>query len=323
MAVFLGLILPWLPLFGSMEKTVDEPPYETTEIVIQETQTATVPVQTEPETKKTLLPVLLDDNTVAKLELDTYVLRVLLSEIPAEFENEALKAQAVVARTYALRRLENGYKHENAAVCTNSACCQGYCTEQAYIDAGNSKKELKKMKNAVKATASKVITYNGELVEATYFSCSGGRTEDAQAVWGSEIPYLQSVESTGEEKATYFTDTITMKTDVFAKKIDVTTIGPSQDWIGQISYTDGGGVDMISICGRSYTGTEIRNLLGLRSTAFAITIIGDTVTITTKGFGHRVGMSQYGADAMAVQGSSYQEILKHYYKGITLSEYAS
>ncbi len=318
--IVLGVVLPWT-MFSFMKADYQAPLKETVPTVTdKETTTATTSVETE-GVKTFSISVLMPDGTVEKLDLDTYITRVVLQEMPAEFEEEALKAQAVVARTYALRRFERGGKHANAAVCTDSACCQGYCTEDAFIKAGESKAGLNKVVNAVKATTGKVITYNSELAEATYFSCSGGKTEDAQAVWGSDIPYLQSVNSDGEESATHYTDTITMTTTEFADKIGEPLDGVAASWIGAITYTDGGGVDTITICNRTYKGTEVRALLSLRSTAFAITILGDTVTITTKGFGHRVGMSQYGADAMAVQGSGYQDILAYYYKGIELTDY--
>ena len=318
-AIVLGVILPWT-MFSFIK--ADEAPLKETVPTVTEMETTTAATFVETEGIKTFrISVLMSDGTVEKLDLDTYIIRVVLREMPAEFEEEALKAQAVVARTYALRRFETGGKHANAAVCTDSACCQGYCTEEAFIKAGESKVGLNKVVRAVRATTGKVITYNSELAEATYFSCSGGKTEDAQAVWGSDIPYLQSVESSGEEGATHYTDTISMSTKQFANLIGGPLEGIAASWIGQITYTDGNGVDTIQIGNRTYKGTEVRALLGLRSTAFAITIVGDTVIITTKGFGHRVGMSQYGADAMAVQGSSYQEILAHYYKGIELTDY--
>jgi len=177
------------------------------------------------------------------------------------------------------------------------------------------------VKKAVESTRLQVLYYNGELIEATYFSCSGGLTEDAEAVWGSEIAYLRSVQSPGEEAATHYTDTVTFYVHEMASRLGISSPQNSYDWIKNISYTDGGGVDSIQVGDVEFRGTAFRQLLGLRSTAFAITTLGNTVTITTKGFGHRVGMSQYGADAMAVQGSTYEQILHHYYQGVELAEY--
>ena len=135
------------------------------------------------------------------------------------------------------------------------------------------------------------------------------------AVWGSDVAYLQAVDSPGEEKATHYVDTVSFSLQEFADKLGVKLSG---NWLGKITYTDGGSVDTIMIGSHKFTGTQMRQKLGLRSTAFVIAPVGNSVTVTTKGFGHRVGMSQYGAEAMAVQGKTYKEILAHYYPGTTL-----
>lgn len=267
------------------------------------------------------VPVLTGDGTVITMPVDTYLCRVLLREVPASFETEALKAQAVVARTYTLRRMYENPKHRQAAVCTDPSCCQGYCTEDEYLQNGGTQENVDRIRAAVTGTSAQVLLYDGKLIEATYFSCSGGKTEDAVAVWGAEIPYLQSVDSPGEESATHFTDTETFTVDEFTEKLGYTPPGVPGSWIQNVSYTQGGGVDTIRIGEREFAGTEIRSLLGLRSTAFVISVVGNTVTVTTKGYGHRVGMSQYGAEAMAVNGADYRQILTHYYSGATLSEY--
>ena len=170
-------------------------------------------------------------------------------------------------------------------------------------------------------TKNMVLTYNGELIEATYFSNSGGRTEDAQSVWGSDIPYLQAVDSPGEEAYGHYTDTVKFTAKEFQQLLGDELLGRSGTWIKSVTYTPGGGVDTIKIGNVTYTGTKLRSLLGLRSTAFVITASGDSIIITTKGFGHRVGMSQYGADVMAVNGSDYRQILKHYYQNTTLQQW--
>ena len=278
------------------------------------------PEQTETERMITVLD---KSGTVLEITEDAYLTSVLLCEMPAEFEIEALKAQAVVARTYALRRLKNGSKHENAAVCTESSCCQGYRTVEEYLSKGGNEKDVEKIERAVSETKNTVLTYRGELIEATYFSCSGGHTEDALAVWGTDIPYLRATPSPGEESAARYTDTVTFSTAEFAQKLGCDIPENSTNWVENISYTAGGGVESIRLCGKIFSGTAVRQLLGLRSTAFAITVLGDTVTVTTKGFGHRVGMSQYGADAMASGGSSCREILQHYYQGVELTLYRS
>ena len=267
------------------------------------------------------LNVIQTDGQMEEMDMDTYWTGVLLAEMPADFETEALKAQAVVARTYALRRNVKKDKHSQGAVCTDHRCCQGYRAVDAYLEAGGTQETVERMRAAVTETKNMVLTFNGELIEATYFACSGGKTEDAQSVWGSDIPYLQAVDSPGEEAAGYYTDTVKFTAEEFQTLLGDELLGQPGTWIKSVTYTPGGGVDTIKIGNVSYTGTKIRSLLGLRSTAFVITASGQSIIITTKGFGHRVGMSQYGADAMAVLGNSYLQILEHYYQNTVLQQW--
>ena len=303
----LGLILPGI-LLGAI---VDAQNQVTPEI--------TAPTQTQPDAEDLLVNVVVDGAAVRQMQMDDYLVCVLLTEMPADFELEALKAQAVVARTYALRRMEAADKHGSGAVCTESSCCQGYCEIDTYLSSGGTLEDVEKMRRAVESTKDQVLTYNGTLIEATYFSCSGGKTEDAKAVWGADVPYLQAVDSPGEEAASHFMESIVFTKDEFSERLHCSLPETSSDWIKGIEYTAGGGVKTIQIGDNTFTGTSIRTLLGLPSTAFMITAVGDHIIITTKGFGHRVGMSQYGADAMAVNGSTYDEILSHYYRGTELS----
>lgn len=310
-AVFLGLILPWL-LFAGRETLHGDP----------DSSTATVPTTTAPQAQ-TMITVLGEDKTVQEIELECYLVGVLIGEMPSDFEPEALKAQAVVARTFAVKSIRSGYKHTDCAVCTDSSCCQDYYAPNEFLAGGGTEEQLGKFQKAVNDTAGQVLLYNGELIEATYFSCSGGRTEDAQAVWGTDVPYLQAIDSPGEEKAAHFMDTVTYSSEEFQKLLGHPLSGLPGSWIGETSYTEGGGVATVEIGEKSYTGTQLRQMLGLNSTSFVISIVGNTVTVTTKGFGHRVGMSQYGADAMAVQGKTYEQILSYYYQGTTLGSYDS
>jgi stage II sporulation protein D len=286
----------------------------------QNGDTATLSSETQQVQREFMLPVLTDEGTVDQMGLDDYVTCVVLAEMPAEFEPEALKAQAVVARTYALKRYQSGQKHVKRAVCTDSACCQAFCTRSSFLERGESKENLQKVIDAVEQTKNQVLTYEGALIEATYFACSGGRTEGALAVWGADIPYLQAVDSPGEEKASHYMDTVSFDLQDFAERMGLNPKELSGSWIGPITYTAGGGVDTICIGSQTYKGTAVRQKLGLRSTAFVITAVGNSVTVTTKGFGHRVGMSQYGAEAMAVSGSDYRQILSYYYKGTVLEK---
>jgi len=168
-------------------------------------------------------------------------------------------------------------------------------------------------------TAGTVLTYEGELIEATYFSCSGGETESALAVWGAEIPYLQSVASPGEEGSAAYEQTLTFTPEAFAGALGSELTGSPKDWFSITTYTEGGGVAAMTIGGTVYSGTQLRSLLGLRSTAFTLEAKDSGITITTRGYGHRVGLSQHGANAMAASGSSCKEILAHYYPGTVIA----
>lgn len=259
-----------------------------------------------------------NDGTLQTLEMGEYLTGVLLGEVPADFEPEALKAQAVAARTYTAKAMATGGKHADGSLCADPGCCQAYLTQEAYLSLGGSPEAVEKIRSAEEDTGDLVLTYEGELIEATYFSCSGGITEDAKAVWGTEYPYLQSVDSPGEENAAHYRDQFSFTGEELQEKLGVTLTGAPATWFADTVYTAGGGVDTMVIGGQTYGGTQLRSLLGLPSTAFAVTIQGDTVTFATKGYGHRVGMSQYGADAMAVLGSTFAEILEHYYPGTRL-----
>ena len=297
----LGILLPAVVLSNIAGRgfisAVQEAPEETS-------------AQTSPAAEPTKICVLQDD-ALAEMDIEDYLVGVLLCEMPTDFHPEALKAQAVVARTYTLRRCLEADKHESGAVCTNSDCCQGYRDPGEYPD----EEGVKKAAEAVQATAGAVLMYGDDLIEATYFSCSGGMTEDAVAVWGEDVPYLQAKKSPGEEQASHFCDTVHYSLQEFQKRLQITPEGPAESWITDITYTQGGGVDTAKICGTVFTGVELRKRLNLRSTAMILTAIGDTVTVTTRGFGHRVGMSQYGAEAMAAEGNDYQQILTYYYDG--------
>ena len=166
---------------------------------------------------------------VESMELNTYIIGVLLGELPAEFDVETMKAQAVVARTYALKRQQTAQKHNNA-VCVDSACCQAYCAVDAYLAKGGTQETVDKITSAVSATEYQILTYNNQLIEATYFSCSGGRTEDAVAVWGAEIPYLQAVDSPGEEQATHYTDSVQFTKQEFTELLQISPKGQAATW---------------------------------------------------------------------------------------------
>ncbi len=280
-----------------------------------ESQPQAAPVVTAAPFDSTVMLRVLTEQGTEELPLDAYLMRVLLAEMPSDFPPEALKAQAVAARTFALRRSETK-KHEFADICSDPSCCQGCC------DATEIPQSIT---DAVLATDGLVMTYDGALIDATFFSCSGGKTEAALAVWGSDIPYLQSVESPGEENAPRYTEEALLSAEYFAEVLssahpEVNLAGQPENWFGACSYTEGGGVDKVFIGGAAIAGTELRKLFSLRSTKFTIAAQDGQVCIVTCGFGHRVGLSQYGAKSMAERGAAFAEILTHYYQGAAVTQ---
>ena len=261
---------------------------------------------------------ILDGEEIRLMQLDDYVACVVFGEMPASFEEDALKAQAVAVRTYTLHSIMGGNKHNDAHVCTEAACCQAFVHLK---NDAEDRESVEKVKRAVLDTTGEVITYHGNLIDATYFSCSGGKTEDAVAVWGANVPYLRSVDSPGEENAGNFESQKTLSFQSFKSELGLpVSLSVTQDAI-RIMRTNGGGVESLYISGYEYSGVEVRSLLALPSTNFSVTVLNDEIVIATKGNGHRVGMSQYGAEAMAVEGKDYKEILSHYYVGTALEKY--
>ena len=318
LCAFMGLVLP-----GALMEVSSSllPRKEAAQAAAETTQETVAVFEEAPLSCGTKLPVLWPDGSTRQVDLEEYLVGVVLAEMPASFEAEALKAQSVAARTYAGKIHNAGEKHGNGSVCTNSQCCQAYISPDDYLDKGGSPQAVEKVRNAVLATAGEVLTYEEELIEATYFSCSGGSTEDAKAVWGADFPYLRSVSSPGEEGAAYYRDRVNFSKEMLEMKLGVKLETDPDTWLGPVTRTQGDGVKTIEIGGKTFRGTQLRQLLGLRSTSFTATTGGHGLTIETKGYGHRVGMSQYGADAMAVSGKTYREILSYYYQGTELSQY--
>lgn len=280
----------------------------------------------QPEAQDARTITVLRDGEAVQMELDIYLTRVVLSELPASFEPEAMQAQAVAARTFACRQQLRG-KHPDADVCTESACCQACLSEeQLHARLGDGfAAAWDKASAAVQATEDEVLTYDGALIEATYFSCSGGTTEAAAAVWGSDVPYLQSVSSPGEQEAARYQSTETLSPQAFAAAIRTLDEGlrlsdDPADWVQGITRTDGGGVDTACIGGRTFTGTQLRRAFGLNSTKFTLQYRSGAFIFDVLGYGHRVGMSQYGAEAIARLGFDYRAILRYYYRGAELTQ---
>ena len=261
-----------------------------------------------------------------EVPLEEYLVQVVLSEMPPSFEPEALKAQAVAARTFALKKTESG-KHKDYDLCADAACCQAWTSlaalEEKYGDTFS--EVFKKVQDAVLETAGEALYYQDKLTDATYFSCSGGSSEAAVAVWGTEVPYLQAVPSPGEEDAPRYASEVFFSAEEFSRILLAENpacilSGSPDTWAGETAYTAGGGVDTIMLGGQRFSGTAVRRLFGLNSTRFTLSCENDTFTFFVLGFGHRVGMSQYGAQNMAKQGFDYRTILQYYYRGAEIKK---
>ena len=278
-----------------------------------------------------MLSISLYDRASGKTEempLEEYLIGVVGAEMPASFPLEALKAQAVAARTYAVRHMTafGGSGCSGADICTGSGCCQSYkSTEQLREKfGGEAERYMDKLRQAVYETEGEYAAYNGEPIEALYHSSAGGRTEDAQNVFSAALPYLIGVDSPGEETAGKYAAEVSVSLGEFtnrvnkkwpAAKLKKNRLG---EQVKVVSRYDSGRVKELKLNKVTVSGRELRRLFDLNSANFTLSI-GEKVTIRTKGYGHGVGMSQYGADYMARQGADFKEILTHYYTGVELA----
>jgi stage II sporulation protein D len=270
--------------------------------------------------------VAMEDGQVEEMTLADYLWSVVAAEMPASFELEALKAQAVTARTYTAWKTRAGEaNHPDADVCTDITCCQAYLSwEQAAENWGASAEAYQeKISAAVAGTDGQILTYQGQPIQAVFFSSAAGRTEDAVAVWGNEVPYLVGVDSPeGEDVPNYHTQ-VTLSAEEFrATFLDsypaADLSGSPSGWFQNTVATASGAVASMDVGGVTVKGTQLRRLFSLRSTSFTVETGEDSVTFQVTGYGHGVGMSQYGANTLAGQGKTYEEILKWYYTGVEL-----
>lgn len=254
------------------------------------------------------------NGSIINLNMTDYLIGVVSSEMPASFNLEALKAQSVLARTYALKAKQTGKKLTDTV------------STQSYIDIDQMKNKWRnsfntyynKIKNAVENTNGEYLSYNGNYIEALYHSTNNGKTESSLDVFGNYYPYLISVSSEYDKNASSYLKAISMPLDTISNKLGLNLNNDSV--ISILSYTDGGNIKEININGNNFSGKKVRELLGLRSADFDISISDNNANITTRGYGHGVGMSQYGANGMANAGYSYKDILSHYYPGTTLTK---
>ncbi len=257
------------------------------------------------------------DGEISKMEMREYLIGCIAAEMPLNYHPEALKAQAVVSYTYALRTIQSGTGE--ADITDDTAKHQGYIDKEKRKEkwGENFEANEKKAGDAVDAVYGNVITYKGETALTVYHSVSAGATQSAEELWESDIAYLQSVASPGDRLSPDYAQSVS-----FSEKeiIDLLGIDSDESGIGETEYTEGGYVETIEICAVEFSGAQVREKLSLRSNCFDVTYDNGMYKFDVRGHGHGVGMSQYGADYMARQGSTWQEIVAHYYPGTEIEE---
>ncbi len=262
---------------------------------------------------------LTEEDKIVELLLENYIIGVVAAEMPASFEIEALKAQAVCARTYTFRKLLDDTKYPGGAnLSDNINSCQAYISEEEFCQRHPKYKDLyEKVKEAVKQTRGEIMIYNDEPIDALYHSTCGGQTESSCNVWGKNVSYLSSVQCRYCKQSRHY-ETI----QVFSVQDFTTSLGVnnSQPQVKISENTPGGRVKTVKINDKELSGEKLRRILGLPSTWCDFKVNAEQVKIKSRGYGHGLGLCQYGANGMALSGKTYRQILKHYYKGIEFSQ---
>ena len=309
----LAVIVPFQPeLFGLAEPAEEREPFVSGDL-----------------DARTVLRVL-DGDQVTEMDLGTYLVGVVRAEMPASFQEEALKAQAVAARTYTLYKIRSGGNHgDTADICTDSTCCQAYLDEEsarsnwgADADAYEAKIEA-----AVSGTDGQAALYDGAPILAVFHSSSAGLTRPAGEVWQSDLPYLQPVESPepGDSIPNYYSR-VEFSAEEFREKFlaacpEADLSGGLSTWLQNAVTDSAGSVQTVDVGGVTVKGSRVRSILGLRSACFEWEVQDGGLVFYVTGFGHGVGLSQYGANQMAKEGADWREIITHYYTGVTVEPY--
>lgn len=263
---------------------------------------------------------------VEEIEFDTYLYGVVSSEMPASYELEALRAQAVVARTYTIYKIANGSKHENADICDSALCCQAWISKEnrlARWEENVREEYWKKIVDSVDSTSGRYVAYQGEPINAFFHSNSGGQTELPIHVWGGSFPYLQVVATAGEENYNgYHSEVVISKDDLIQKMLakysNFEIHFEEVNCIQILDLTESGRVKTMKIGNVSLSGVEARQIFGLKSAKFSFEIVENQVKFNVTGYGHGVGLSQNGSDVLAKQGKNYEEIIQYYYKDVEI-----
>lgn len=268
-----------------------------------------------------------EDKAIKELDIEDYVKGVVAAEMPVSFNIEALKAQAVAVRNFTINRIRNKCGNGDGADICDTVHCQVYIDKNKKIKewGNNGQKNWSKLEEAVNLTKGQYMYYNGELVlNAQYFAASWGKTEDSKVVFGEAQPYLLSVKSLGDSLAPKYSTTSNIDNKTFINKIKnkyniykLSEANLSSN-IKISSRNESGSVKSVNVCGKSISGVEFRKLFDLNSANFTITFSKNYVTVKCLGYGHGVGMSQWGANYMANEGKNYIDILKYYYNGVII-----
>lgn len=270
------------------------------------------------------------EDKVVDMNVADYLKGVVAAEMPASFEIEALKAQAIAAHSYLTARMKNYElnstppEHKGAMTCTDYTHCKAWISEadrKAAWEESVRDSNWAKICDAVDSTINVTMTFNDEPVNAVFHSTSSGMTEASKDVWGGDIPYLQSVESVGDMQSPKYSSNMVLSIEDFMKKAEekITDVDWSKELISNINRSSSGGIVTLSVGGQEIKGTLFRTIYELRSTNIEFDITDSTITMNVKGYGHGVGMSQYGANYLAQQGKTYKEILENYYTGVVIN----
>lgn len=311
------------------------PKTEKTQDTLSETKTEEQPqenqnIKYDYQKYKTIKLLHSSTGQIEELNIDEYLYGVVSSEMPASFETEALKAQAIVARTYTIYQIiNNSGKHENADICDNYACCQAWISKDERLAKWNEQEaesNWNKIVEAVNSTSGKIITYGGTPINAFFHSNSGGITESSLNIWGGiDYPYLKSVETSGEEGYSQYNSEVKLSKEELQNKMkekyqDFSIDFSQENAIAILEHTSSGRIKTIKIGNKEIAGTEARTIFGLKSTNFTFSINEEYIIFSVKGYGHGVGMSQTGADSLAKSGSTYEDIIKHFYTDVEIIE---
>lgn len=300
------------PSGPAQQPTQTAPVVEQTQPAVQQPAQPIAPSQPAPVAPANMITVYRSNGTVLNIELEEYLVGVVAAEIPASFNIEALKAQAIVARTYTLKRLSRGL------TLSDTVATQEYkdINQMKNTWQGDFQKYYDKIKSAVDATKGKYVTYGGTYIDAVYHSTSNGYTEDSVYVWGNNIPYLKSVDSSWDKNASSYLRTETKDNNTILSILGISISADTP--VEVLSRNASGRITSVKIGDSTYTGVNLRNMLGLRSADFDIVVQDGNLIFTTRGYGHGVGMSQYGANGMANSGYNYAQIITHYYQGVQI-----